>query len=57
MSELQLYNFSIRVPLFTTNTNISADLSSTGGSWILNKMRIWVNGEPIDVIGDSNIVK
>jgi hypothetical protein len=55
--ELQLYNFSIRIPLYTTNTNISADLSSLWGSWTLNKMRIWVKGEPIDVIGDSNIIK
>jgi len=51
-----LYQFVARIPLYTTGSSINFKMSSTGWTWILNKARIGVDGEPIDVFWFANIV-
>lgn len=52
----RLYSFSIRVPLYNTGTDIAINLSSLWWQWIVEQMRIWVQGEPIDVFGYWSIL-
>jgi hypothetical protein len=53
--DIQIYDYLIRVPLYSTWPEISVNMSSEWWIWILEKMRIWVNGEPIDVFSYANI--
>jgi hypothetical protein len=52
----RLYDFTIRIPLYTTGTDIAINLSSLWWQWIVEQMRIWVRGEPIDVFGYWSIL-
>lgn len=53
--DVPMYSYLIRVPLYSTWQSISVNMSSEWGIWMLEKMRIWVNWEPIDVFSYANI--
>jgi len=54
--EIELFPFIVRVPLYATGNTINFGMSSESGVWILQKVRMWVNAEPIDVFGYENII-
>lgn len=54
-SDLQLYPFTVRVPFFARGYNIQWQLESNGVQWIIEKVRVNVNAEPVDVFDFSNI--
>lgn len=54
-NDIDMYRYILRVPLYATWPNISVNLNSNWWIWILEQMRIWVNGEPIDVFNYANI--
>lgn len=56
VDEVDLYQFVARIPLYSTGSTISFRMVSTGWVWILQKARIDVNKESIDVFGYNNIV-
>lgn len=53
--DIPMYDYLIRVPLYSTGESISINMSSEWWIWILEKMRIGVNWEPIDVFSYANI--
>jgi hypothetical protein len=53
--EIPLYRFTFRVPLYATGTNVSINMQSAGWVWILEKMRISKDDEPVDVFSYANI--
>lgn len=53
--DIQIYDYLIRVPLYSTWPEISINMSSEWWIWMLEKMRIGVNGETIDVFSYANI--
>lgn len=55
-SWIDVYQFVARIPLYQTGSNISFRMRSTGGTRILDKARIDVNAESIDVFNASCIV-
>lgn len=55
-SGVDMYRFTVRLPLYTTWPDIAVNLSSIWGQRILEQMRIWVNWEPIDVFSYGNIL-
>ena len=55
-SDIDLYSFVARIPLYATGNWINFSLSSTNGVWILEKARLGVNKEPLDVFSASNYV-
>lgn len=54
--DVTLYDYTVRIPLFATWSTINVNMSSSWWSRTLDKMRIWVNWEPIDVFNYSNII-
>lgn len=54
--DIEIYNYIARIPLYSTWSNISVSMESTWWIRMLDKMRIWVNWEPIDVFWYANIV-
>ena len=54
-SDLQLYPFTVRVPFFARGYNIQWQLQSSWVQWIIEKVRVNVDAEPIDVFDFSNI--
>lgn len=52
---IKLYPYTIRVPFYARWSTISVNLKSTWVQRIFEKMRISVNGEPVQVIDFSNI--
>lgn len=55
-SDIELYQYRIRLPMYATGNDIAINMSSTGGTWTLNKARINVDKEPIDVFYYENIL-
>ena len=53
---VDVYEYVARIPLFVTWSSINFSLKSNWGTWTLDKARIWVNWEPIDVFWYANIV-
>lgn len=53
---IQMYPFSIRVPLYQSWMDVAFNLSSEWWQRILEKARIWVNWEPIDVYYTNQII-
>ena len=51
-----LYPFTVRLRLYERGANIAVNLSSSGVQWIMDKMRIDVEGEVIPVFGYNNII-
>jgi hypothetical protein len=44
------------VPLYASGNDIAINMSSTGGVWTLQKARISVEQEPIEVFNYNNIL-
>lgn len=42
--------------MYATGNDVAISMSSTGGTWTLNKARISVDKEPIDVFYSDNIL-
>lgn len=55
-SDIDLYQYRIRLPMYATGNDVAISMSSTGGTWTLNKARISVDKEPIDVFYSDNIL-
>jgi hypothetical protein len=55
-SDVELYQYRIRLPMFATGNDISINMSSTWGIRTLHKARISVDKEPIDVFYYDNIL-
>jgi len=53
---IDMYQYVARIPLFATGSKINFQLKSTWGSRTLDKARIAVNGESVDVFGFANII-
>ena len=53
---LDLYEYVIRLPLYVTWWQINFQMISDGGQWTIDRVRIGVNGEPIDLFGYNNIL-
>ena len=53
--EIPLYRITFRVPLYATWPDILVDMQSTGWVWILEKMTISYDNEPVDVFNYANI--
>ena len=54
-TDIDLYRYIFRVPLYAMGSDISFNMASTGGVWILEQARISKNEQPIDVFYSSNI--
>lgn len=55
-SDLTLYPFTVRVPLYARGINISLNIQAEWVQLIFEKMRIWVDSETIDVFTYNNIL-
>lgn len=55
-SDLLLYPFRVKVQMFARGENIAFNLQSTWVQWILEKARVNVEWEPIDVFYYDNIL-
>ena len=55
-TDIDLYRFSVRVPLYQSGTYIAINLSSTWWQWIVERIRIWIQWEPIDVYASWSIL-
>jgi hypothetical protein len=53
---LDLYEYVIRLPLYVTWWQINFQMISGGWQWTIDRVRIGVNGEPIDLFGYNNIL-
>jgi hypothetical protein len=53
---IQMYPFSIRVPLYQSWIDVAFNLSSEWWQRILEQARIWVDWEPIDVYYTDQII-
>ena len=53
---LDLYEYVIRLPLYVTWWQINFQMISEWWQWTIDKIRIGVNGEPIDLFGYNNIL-
>lgn len=54
-TDVDMYRFTFRCPCYATWDRISVNMSSTGGVWILEQMRISRDDEPIEVYAIDNI--
>lgn len=54
-TDIDLYRYVFRVPLYAMWSDISFNMASTGWVWILEQARISKNEQPIDVFYSSNI--
>lgn len=55
-SDLLLYKFTVKVQFFARGENIAFNMQSTGVQWILEKARVNVQWEPIEVFYYDNIL-
>lgn len=55
-TDIDLYQYSVRIPLYASWNDIAINMSSIGGVWTLQKARISVEQEPIEVFNYSNIL-
>lgn len=53
---LDLYEYVIRLPLYVTWWQINFQMISGWWQWTIDRVRIGVNGEPIDLFGYNNIL-
>lgn len=53
--EVDLYRFTFRIPMYSTGSDISVNMNSIGWVWILEKMRISKNDEPVEIFNYNNI--
>lgn len=53
---LNLYEYVIRLPLYLSWWQINFSMVSDWWQWTIDRVRIWVNGEPIDLFGYNNIL-
>lgn len=53
---LELYPFTIRVPMYHRGSDLSVNLKSSWVQWILEKIRVGVDGEPTEVFNYNNIL-
>lgn len=53
--EITLYQYTIKVPMYTRWSDIAVNVSSTWWTWIVDKMRIKKENEPEDVFMFNNI--
>jgi hypothetical protein len=51
-----LYRYSVRIPMYTMFNDISVNMSSTGWQRILEKMRISVEQQEVDLFNYQNIL-
>jgi len=54
--DLQVYPFTIRVPMFTYLSTIAVNITWSGTQWIFEKMKIDVNGQPVELFNYNNIL-
>jgi hypothetical protein len=54
--EINMYRYTIRIPCYGTGSDVSFNMSSTGGVWILEKARISVDKQPIELFNYENIL-
>lgn len=54
-AEINLYQYSIKVPMYVRGSDVAVNLSSEWGTWIADKMRIKKENEPEDVFMFNNI--
>lgn len=55
-TDLPLYPFTVRIPFFARGATIQWQLESSWVQWIIEKVRINVNAEAIDVFTFDNII-
>lgn len=55
-TDIDMYQYSVRVPLYASGNDIAINMSSTGWVWNLQKARISVEQEPIEVFNYNNIL-
>lgn len=55
-TDIEMYQYSVRVPMYASGNDIAINMSSTGGVWTLQKARISVEQEPIEVFNYNNIL-
>ena len=55
-SDLHLYPFTVRVPVFARGYNIQRQLQSSWVQWIIENVRVNVDAESVDVFYCSNIL-
>jgi len=55
-TDIEMYQYSVRVPLYASGNDIAINMSSTGWVWTLQKARISVEQEPIEVFNYNNIL-
>lgn len=55
-SWINMYQYSVRLPLYASGNSCAINMSSTGGVWTLHKARISVEQEPIEVFNSNNIL-
>ena len=53
---LPMYPFTVRIPFFNRGATIAVDMQSIGVQWIVEKYRINVEGEPVEVFTYNNIL-
>lgn len=53
---IDMYRYSIRIPCYGSGSDISVNMSSTGWVWTLEKMRVSVEKEVIEVYNYWNIL-
>lgn len=52
---IDLYRYTFRVPMYSMGSDISFNMSSDGGVWILEQARISRDDQPVDVFSISDI--
>lgn len=55
-SYLDLYEYVVRLPLYVSWWQINFQMVSNWWQWTIDRVRIGVNGEPIDLFGYNNIL-
>ena len=54
-TDVDLYRYTIRIPMYSMWSDISVNMSSTGGVWQMEKMRISRDDQPSEVFSISDI--
>lgn len=55
-TDIDMYEYTVRLPVYATGTNISINMKSTWGVRTFHKARISVDQEPIEVFNYQNIL-
>ena len=53
---LPLYKFTVKLPVMIRWSDIAVNMSATWVQWILEKIRVWVNNETVQIFGYNNII-